>query len=902
MFRSFTNKTSLRAFGLLVASLVTVGSVRAQLSGASLLPGDRGVAPALGNKDELFIATGAGQYLAVYEDLRAMEGPAVGGDPWEVYQTDLYATRLAPNGSVMDTSPIVVDSSPFSQEFPAAAFNGTDYLVAFESRGPTVSGFSTTRNINAVRVSGSGQVLDAIPLAVDSTDLDVFAPIVGSDGLNWVVIWTNGRDLLGCVVDAVGNVGPRRTLVASAFVFDMSIAWAQDRYLLAWEGGIRAQLFDAALNSLSTVKVVSTSADDIDPVVSTDGSSFFVSWIYNSIRPAIRGTYVSLTGTVRNRGGVLIDGGAEEASSGPGLAWNGSEYVVAWRESEFDLTAFAYRDHVVYNRVNIVGQPIGPGPTEVSGSLDYQSWHVRAASLGQGDTFVGWLDQRIGTRRHFGGQGTLIDAAGTFGPVNPFTVAPRAQLTPDLALGPEGAAPANDINLAVFVSADAAERRVVFQRLDGNGVALDAEPVVLAGGVDTYSHTAVAWNGSLWLVVWSESLIARPSGQILGTRVLPDGTILDATPFVIVSGHTPDVAALGSDFLVVSSSDATHESRSIRGMRVRGSDGALLGTGSIFIGSNYSLMPSVAAIGGRWLVAWNRHSTHDSPSTTMQAAFVEANGVPQPAFSPTQVNLRENSADLVVVNDVATLAWSDREHIRLRQILSDGTLLGPPDGVIAVTGNPIRPTIAWDGSKYAVASVDYRNQFFAEPDLGDLYGTRVSGALSVVEPQGLPLAANSRQPEGEAAIAGRDGVSLVLHPAIDDGLGNWRISVARWVDWSDQGFGLAGTHGVPKLDATGLLIQNETIRFHLGNALASTFGFHIVGVNSVFANFRGGTLVPAPDLLVPIFTDANGEADLSFALPNNLPAGVQIFVQTWVSDAAGPLGAAASQGYRAAAP
>ena len=876
----------------------------AQLANTTPLPGDMTPAPAIGTQEDPFLVAGNGMYLAVYEDERVLAMPTTGNDPWEAGHTDIYATRIAPDGTVIDTSPIVVDSSPYSQKHPGAVFNGTDWLVAFESRGLHSAGYSTTRDLRAVRVSSAGEVLDSIPIAIDVTDADSFYPTVGSDGVNWVVIWSNLGDLVGCTVDAAGNVGPTVTIEASAWGFDTAIAYAQGRYLLVWEGGIRGRMLDANLNFLSPKLFLSNWADDADPSVATDGQSFFVAWTYlNSYWPVVRGTQVLVDGTITTPGGLELDQGSLEASSGPGVAWNGSHYVVAWMEDVYDWTLNTYEDQVVFNRVDRQGVPIGGPPTEVLASTDFGIWRLRVASLGQGTSYIGWMDLRNGSKREFGGYGTTIDLTGAFAPETAYTIAPPAQLTPDLALGPQGSTLAADVNLAVFVSADAIETRVVYQRIDGEGAVLDPEPVVIASGEDTYSHTAVAWNGDLWLVVWSEAIVGLPTGRIFGARVLPDGTLLDPVPFPILFGHTPDVAALGGDFLVVGSVDNYHESRAIYGRRVRGADGTLLGIGTTFIGSNYALAPSVVSVADRWFVAWHQHPTHDDPSSKMYGAFVLSTGQALPQFAPTYTNLRENSADLVAVGGVVTLAWSDRDQVRVRQILPDGTLLGAPGGTPVVVGDRVTaPTIAWDGGKYVVGAVDYRNQIFLEPELGDLYGSRLTSALLPIEPGGIALRADPRQAEAEAAIAGRDGTSLVLVPAIDTEVGNWRLSISSWSDWKSMGFGLAGTNGVPRLAPVGLVVGDEAVTLSITDALPNTIGYHILGTSALFTPLLGGTLVPSTDSLILVTTDAMGEVHTSIPVPSTLPPGLTVYAQSWFLDPAGPRSASATEGFVNRAP
>ena len=80
----------------------------------------------------------------------------------------------------------------------------------------------------------------------------------------------------------------------------------------------------------------------------------------------------------------------------------------------------------------------------------------------------------------------------------------------------------------------------------------------------------------------------------------------------------------------------------------------------------------------------------------------------------------------------------------------------------------------------------------------------------------------------------------------------------------------------------------------LGGTLAATPAWLILGLSEFDAAFRGGTLVPAPALIVPLVTDAEGALSLSTTWPVGLPPGLSLWLQAWIPDAGGPQGWAAS--------
>jgi hypothetical protein len=121
--------------------------------------------------------------------------------------------------------------------------------------------------------------------------------------------------------------------------------------------------------------------------------------------------------------------------------------------------------------------------------------------------------------------------------------------------------------------------------------------------------------------------------------------------------------------------------------------------------------------------------------------------------------------------------------------------------------------------------------------------------------------------------------------------------------WQDLGNALAGVSGDPALEGTGTLIASTPVTLTLTNA--APFAFHAIymGISTIYLPFKGGTLVPAPDLFIGLFsTDASGTEVFPGTWPPGLPSGAMFFFQDWIIDPAGPLGFAASNALKATQP
>lgn len=121
--------------------------------------------------------------------------------------------------------------------------------------------------------------------------------------------------------------------------------------------------------------------------------------------------------------------------------------------------------------------------------------------------------------------------------------------------------------------------------------------------------------------------------------------------------------------------------------------------------------------------------------------------------------------------------------------------------------------------------------------------------------------------------------------------------------WEDLGGSLAPAGGsAPTLDGDGLLCAGGTVTLTLADALGSSTAWLVLGLSEINAAFKGGVLVPNPDVVLPLPTDASGGIAFAFQWPGGLPSAFPMAVQSWVQDPAGPAGFSASNALRLTTP
>jgi hypothetical protein len=162
------------------------------------------------------------------------------------------------------------------------------------------------------------------------------------------------------------------------------------------------------------------------------------------------------------------------------------------------------------------------------------------------------------------------------------------------------------------------------------------------------------------------------------------------------------------------------------------------------------------------------------------------------------------------------------------------------------------------------------------------------GTLSTVDEDAAGLAADhslQRRPDGGAPMES----SLLVVDRPTPGQPNT-------TPWVDEGHGLAGAGGVPRLDGYGQLGDGLVIDVALTNALPNSSAWMVIGLSQLLLPLKGGVLVPSPDVVLEgLPTDGDGRLVITTPWPAGL-SGFTVSIQCWVVDAAGPVGVSASNG------
>ena len=140
-----------------------------------------------------------------------------------------------------------------------------------------------------------------------------------------------------------------------------------------------------------------------------------------------------------------------------------------------------------------------------------------------------------------------------------------------------------------------------------------------------------------------------------------------------------------------------------------------------------------------------------------------------------------------------------------------------------------------------------------------------------------------------------DGDVDVVGAAQTAGAVYWYRNPTASPFWSALGVGTAGSQGLPTLNAQGALTEDALVTVTVCDAPALASAFMVLGTSALQAPFKGGVMVPQPELILGGQTDASGQLSIG-GLWVETPAGIPVIVQSWIVDGGGPAGYSATVG------
>lgn len=650
---------------------------------------------------------------------------------WMDYaHAQIVGTRITLDGTILDIPPFTI-SSTVSDDQPDIVFDGTNYFAVW----------TMAPNIYGARIAPDGTVLDPGGILISNTGS--YCPAVTYGNGVYLVVWestVSQYDALAALVDTGGTVLLNFSLSADPGVSEAwpNVSFNGANFLAVWyvtstsSGGIKGSRIEPDGTNLDPGGFWITNINgDMWPVVDFDGTNWLVVWS-QSIGGGFQGAWVTPAGTPF--GTFSIPG--SYGMTFPELVLGDSLH---WVEA-IDIT-----DPNIYaTRIDFQGNTLNNPWIAVDTAAGWQAYGGDA----YGDsTFIAiWEDQveyNIYARR-YAPNGTPRDSVRFI--VNIFDSVTNSQYAPGVAF---------DGSKYMVIYSDnrnTADNNVFGSMVTMSGALLDPEGFPINQGAGAQNQPRIAFGDSLYLGVWETGT------DIWGARILPDGTVLDPGGIHITSGgyedYRPAVSYSNGIFLVVYNriygSPACYK---VFGTRVT-PDGQILDPSGIIIQNkdNNHYSPEVAGYDGGFLATWylfTSQSKIEGTRVNFQGVVIDS-----PAIQISPPNLGVDYAGLHSVaagSDTLLVVWHrNQQEIVGARLDSSGNVLDPA-GISICVGQPnnrTHPSAAFNGRDFLVVWQDSRQ----DNSQYDIYGARVSPAGIVLDTNGIELI-NSTYSRGNIELA-----------------------------------------------------------------------------------------------------------------------------------------------------
>jgi hypothetical protein len=700
--------------------------------------------PAAGNQTKPAITATDSEYFVVWFDERASK---------------VIGARVSKEGKTLDPNGIVIGESAHGA--PTVAWNGENYVVVWTDNNQPGS------RVVAKRFDRKGTPLERDAIVLRSSDQEYYEnPKVAWGGKNSLVVWQtisddweegyepHPDDIYGTRLSKTGQVldsTPIAIAVASDGQMNPSVVSTSDGFFVVWQDlrkpgrnqanpgtedeqdgwgfseipdvfGARVSN-DGILLDPNGIEIETSDAGQVNPDVAFDGVNLWVvweDWRNSTVTGSdIYGVKVSKDGHVDGGGAVAISLALRDQVT-PKVTRTDDGYLVIWQDlrncGQFDGSAQC--GDVYGTRIDTDGRTLDSNGVLVFSGKNRQAL-PQIASIGS-ESLVVWEDDSIGTSMYY---------------------------------------PNEDDNRTDIFGA----------RMSSNGKVYDKTAITIAGEINTTQSAAAAFDGNNYFIVWQDSRSFNDSAfDIYGARVSPTGELLDGSGIAICTNPSsqlfPDVAWNGSEYLVAWTDErnnnpddfSTQFNRDIYGARVS-ADGKVIDPSNLAISlaNDTQERPKVASDGKDFFVVWSDYRNEAAPvvdiASDVYGARVKSDGtLPDPnGLVVSDAERDQSSPQIIWGNGEYFVVWTDRRpgttttDIYGRRLSKAGKRIGEDIAIGTAKFQQTNPTVTWNGTEYFVVWMDSRNTASASNNDSDLFGARISKSGELLDKKGIAVTTDS---------------------------------------------------------------------------------------------------------------------------------------------------------------
>lgn len=473
---------------------------------------------------------------------------AFGGTNWLVGLTiydpligrhEIGFVRIGLDGTVLDSSPVLITADSVNQFEPTVSFDGSNYLIAWQDERDEELDWE----IYAARVSPAGVVLDPGGFSVTTgLEHEQFCPVATFDGTSHIVAWLdeNNEGMFaaritptGVVLDSGGRVlitpvladVETRSAIAGSNGQCLSVAvtWPYDADLAATRIGPGL----AVLDSPPRIVAWSAASDD-QPALAGSPDGFLALWRSkqrSDSTPAIYAARITPAGVVLDPQGIAIARRNLGGTEYPRAFFDGRNWLVLYTDRSLPLVSVAAA------RLTPAGTVLDPnGIILGAGST---GWNAGAA-VGDSNTLVVWTDWGWPTSTIRAGR---VSRDGVALDPNSITVAETGN--------PSGITVVYGAGTYLVLWTENSIPR--FCRITEGGTVLDPGGAQLPGSLSYRTLGTAGFDGTNFVVAWDGFIESEWRRAVRGSRIPPSGPVLDPEGFPVctlaVDQQTPRCAS-----------------------------------------------------------------------------------------------------------------------------------------------------------------------------------------------------------------------------------------------------------------------------------------------------------------------------------------------------------------------
>jgi hypothetical protein len=580
----------------------------------------------------------------------------------------VYGIRISPAGIVLDPEGIPVSALPQDQKHPSVAFDGTNYLVVWAYSD--YYGYDPTA-VYGNRVTQSGVVLDSLGFVISAAAFSQKNPSVAFDGTNYLVAWEQKNQYSWCDiycarVSSAGVVLDSTAVPVSTAQYSQrypAVSYCNSKYCVIWQDfrsdsmSIYADIYGARVDPsgtvLDTAGIVISWADSTQtyPVVTAGMRNFFIVWQDERHAATLQydtyGARMTLSGNVLDPWGIPFRSKVPGLQCNPACAFDGTNYMVVWEDyrnasyPEFYSDIYGIRLDQDGNTLDTVAFPISTAfQSQITPGIDFDGENYLAV----------WADLRDTIMHDIRGSritpiGTVLDPEGI-----QVSSIQNECLYPNIAFK-------NSCYLIAWI--EKYYYRVIGARVLPTGVVLDTAGFIMSD-IGVIDGPGIAGGNENFFVIWEQ----WPEMDIYGTRVTQTGIVLD-TAGICISNEPmlqsdPEIGFDGENFLAVwedsrNSPSFPEDSFDIYCARVTPSGNVLDSLGfALSTAPAYQSNPAITFSDANYLIAWEdegdgfSHDIHGIKVTPSGVAFDSCVLVQQPRMQVTPCITAGNSGQALL--------------------------------------------------------------------------------------------------------------------------------------------------------------------------------------------------------------------------------------------------------------